>query len=90
MGRVVSRTPKPNDGVYRGRTLVGGIAAGPVISLDEPLSFWGGMDAATVKQILGQSPIREFHVGRGVRQPATVDGEVVAARVKEWLRYLET
>lgn len=30
-----------------GRTLVAGEAAGPVLVLDEPLSFWGGMDPAT-------------------------------------------
>src|SRR5689334_1914172 len=38
----------------------------------------GGMDAATVKAIRRQTPIHEFHIGRGVRQPATVDGAVDA------------
>jgi predicted aconitase with swiveling domain len=28
-------------------TLVPGAAAGPVLKLDEPLSFWGGLDPAT-------------------------------------------
>jgi copper homeostasis protein len=49
----------------------------------------GGMDVATVKAIRRQTGIREFHVGRGVRWPATVDGAVDAARVKEWLGYLD-
>jgi copper homeostasis protein len=49
----------------------------------------GGMDAATVRAIRRQTPIREFHAGRGVRRPATVEGAVDAARVKEWLGYLE-
>jgi hypothetical protein len=30
-----------------GETLVEGQAAGPVVALAEPLSFWGGFDAAT-------------------------------------------
>jgi uncharacterized protein len=28
-------------------TLVSGVASGPVLKLDEPLSFWGGLDSAT-------------------------------------------
>jgi len=31
----------------RGRVLILGEAAGPVLRLDEPLSFWGGVDPAT-------------------------------------------
>ncbi|HKP12290.1 MAG TPA: copper homeostasis protein CutC [Blastocatellia bacterium] len=50
----------------------------------------GGMDATTVRAIRRQTPIREFHIGRGVRRPATVDGAVDAALVREWLRRLET
>jgi len=60
-------------------------AAGPEMTI----LAGGGMDAATVKAIRRQTPVREFHVGRGVRRPATVDGAVDAALVKEWLGYLE-
>lgn len=35
------------DGEARGRVLVAGDAAGELLVLDEPLSFWGGVDAAT-------------------------------------------
>ncbi len=28
-------------------TLVPGVATGPILKLDEPLSFWGGLDPAT-------------------------------------------
>ena len=30
-----------------GRSVVGGAASGPVVSLREPLSFWGGFDPET-------------------------------------------
>ena len=33
--------------VFEGRALVAGEAAGPVVALAEPLSFWGGFDAET-------------------------------------------
>jgi predicted aconitase with swiveling domain len=33
--------------VHMGRALAPGIAEGPVVALDAPLSFWGGMNAAT-------------------------------------------
>jgi copper homeostasis protein len=49
----------------------------------------GGMDMATIQAIRRQTGIREFHLGRGVRRPATVDGAVDAARVKKFLGYLE-
>lgn len=49
----------------------------------------GRLDAATVKAIRRQTGVREFHAGRGVRQPPTVDGAVDALRVREWLGYLD-
>jgi copper homeostasis protein len=49
----------------------------------------GGMDRPTVQAIRRQTCIREFHIGRGVRRPATIDGAVDAALVREWLSYLE-
>jgi uncharacterized protein len=33
--------------VFDALTLVPGAASGPVLKLDEPLSFWGGLDSAT-------------------------------------------
>ncbi|HEX6130994.1 MAG TPA: DUF126 domain-containing protein, partial [Actinomycetota bacterium] len=42
----------------RGRALVAGEAEGPVLALDEPLSFWGGLDAATGKVVDPHHPQR--------------------------------
>lgn len=39
-----------------GVTLVAGAADGPVLALAEPLSFWGGFDAATGKVIDRRHP----------------------------------
>ncbi|MBV1693008.1 MAG: DUF126 domain-containing protein [Hyphomicrobiales bacterium] len=39
-----------------GVTLVSGVADGPVFALAEPLSFWGGFDAATGKVIDRRHP----------------------------------
>jgi len=36
-------SPRAFDAV----TLVAGAASGPILKLDEPLSFWGGLDPAT-------------------------------------------
>jgi predicted aconitase with swiveling domain len=40
-------------------TLVPGAAAGPILKLDEPLSFWGGLDPAT------GAIIDRFHAQKG-------------------------
>ena len=42
-------------------TLVSGAAAGPILRLDEPLSFWGGLDPAT------GAIIDRWHPQRGAR-----------------------
>lgn len=38
------------------RVLVGGIASGPVLVLDEPLSFWGGLDPESGRVIDRRHP----------------------------------
>jgi predicted aconitase with swiveling domain len=38
---------KRSGRVFEGRALVGGIARGVALVLDEPLSFWGGVDPAS-------------------------------------------
>ena len=42
-------------------TLVPGAASGPILRLDEPLSFWGGLDPAT------GAIIDRLHPQRGAR-----------------------
>ena len=45
-----------NDGELRGGVLVAGSGAGPVLRLEEPLSFWGGVDPATGRIIDRRHP----------------------------------
>jgi copper homeostasis protein len=42
----------------------------------------GGMDAATIKALREQTPLREFHVGTAVRAGQSLHGPVEAARVR--------
>lgn len=51
-------------------TLVSGAASGPILKLDEPLSFWGGLDPAT------GTIIDRFHPQKG----ESVAGRVVMMR----------
>ena len=45
-----------SGGELRGRVLVGGVGAGPVLRLEAPLSFWGGVDPATGRIIDRRHP----------------------------------
>jgi copper homeostasis protein CutC len=45
----------------------------------------GGVDASVIKAIRATTNLAEFHVGRAARVPATVNGSVQSARVKELL-----
>jgi len=45
-----------SGGELRGRVLVGGVGAGPVLRLEEPLSFWGGVDPSTGRIIDRRHP----------------------------------
>jgi predicted aconitase with swiveling domain len=49
---------KTEAGHYEGRTLVPGTGSGPVLALQEPLSFWGGYDAASGRIIEQRHPQR--------------------------------
>ncbi len=42
----------------------------------------GGIDQQTIRMICHATVIREFHVGRAAREPASAQGEVRATRVK--------
>src|SRR5262245_44439625 len=70
------------------RTLVAGIARGEVLVLDEPLSFWGGIDPATGAVIDVRHPQRGANVagrvlvmpsGRGSSSSSSVLAECVRA-----------
>ncbi len=71
-----------------GRILVEGAATGPALVLDEPLSFWGGLDPATGEIVEANHPQRGSVVtgtilvmpsGRGSSSSATVLAEAIRA-----------
>lgn len=71
-----------------GRILVEGNATGPALVLDEPLSFWGGLDPATGEIVEADHPQRGSVVtgailvlpsGRGSSSSATVLAEAIRA-----------
>ena len=68
------------------RVLVAGHASGPVLVLDEPLSFWGGMDPHTGAIIDARHPQRKrvltgavvvMPVGRGSSSSSSVLAEAI-------------
>lgn len=72
----------------RGRVLVAGEAEGPVLALDEPLSFWGGLDAATGEVVDPHHPQRGraaagtvlvMPSGRGSSSSSSVLAEAIRA-----------
>ena len=71
-----------------GRILVEGHATGPALVLDEPFSFWGGLDPATGEIVEANHPQRGSVVtgtilvmpsGRGSSSSATVLAEAIRA-----------
>ena len=48
----------------------------------------GGLDAEVIRSIRESTSVREFHVGRAVRQPRNARGAVSAARVAELVSLL--
>jgi uncharacterized protein len=68
-------------------TLVPGVACGPVLKLDEPLSFWGGLDSATGTIIDRLHPQRGASVaGRILMMPGGRGSSSGSATLAEALR----
>jgi uncharacterized protein len=68
-------------------TLVPGAASGPVLKLDEPLSFWGGLDSATGTIIDRLHPQRGASVaGRMLMMPGGRGSSSGSATLAETLR----
>src|SRR5687767_11114614 len=72
----------------RARTLVAGEASGAALVLDEPLSFWGGVDPATGDIVDVHHPQRDANVagrvlvmpsGRGSSSSSSVLAEAIRA-----------
>jgi uncharacterized protein len=73
---------------FRGRTLAPGRARGQVLVLDEPLSFWGGMDPATGQVVDRHHPqagaslagrVVAMRSGRGSSSSSSVLAEAIRA-----------
>lgn len=58
----------------RGRVLAGGVAEGPALRLDEPLSLWGGVDPGSGEIIDARHPQRGISVSGRVLVMASVRG----------------
>jgi predicted aconitase with swiveling domain len=68
-------------------TLLPGVASGPVLKLDEPLSFWGGLDSATGTIIDRLHPQRGASVaGRILMMPGGRGSSSGSATLAEALR----
>jgi predicted aconitase with swiveling domain len=68
-------------------TLVSGAASGPLLKLDEPLSFWGGLDPATGVIIDRHHPQRGASVaGRVLMMPGGRGSSSGSATLAEALR----
>jgi len=73
--------------VFGAVTLVPGAASGPVLKLDEPLSFWGGLDPATGAIIDRLHPQRGASVaGRILMLPGGRGSSSGSATLAEALR----
>ena len=71
----------------RGRVLVPGRAAGPVLALAEPLSFWGGVDPATGRIIEARHPDHGRSVaGHVLAMPAVRGSSSSSSILAELLR----
>ncbi len=78
--------PGPMTELAVERTLVAGPAAGPALVLDEPLSFWGGLDAETGRITDAHHPqvgesitgtVLVMSVGRGSSSASSVLAEAI-------------
>ena len=68
-------------------TLVSGTARGATLKLDEPLSFWGGLDPATGRIIDRRHPQRSASVqGRVMMMPAGRGSSSGSAALAEAIR----
>ncbi|MDJ0948969.1 MAG: DUF126 domain-containing protein [Alphaproteobacteria bacterium] len=71
----------------RGRVLVAGDAAGPLLRLTEPISFWGGVDPATGRITDPRHPQHDAEIaGRVLAIPATIGSSSSSAIILELMR----
>jgi len=76
-----------NARTFHAIALVPGAASGPILRLDEPLSFWGGLDSATGTIIDRLHPQRGANVaGRILMMPCGRGSSSGSATLAEALR----
>jgi predicted aconitase with swiveling domain len=76
-----------NARVFDAVTLVPGAASGPILRLDEPLSFWGGLDSATGTIVDRLHPQRSANIaGRVVMMPGGRGSSSGSATLAEAVR----
>jgi predicted aconitase with swiveling domain len=75
------------EGSIRGGRLVEGIGSGTLLRLDEPLSFWGGVDPATGRITQVRHPqCGESVAGRMLALPGTIGSSSSSAVMLELIR----
>lgn len=73
--------------MIRGRVLIEGRAAGPILRLARPIGFWGGIDAATGRIIDVRHPDRGAAIaGTVLALPATIGSSSSSAVMLELIR----
>ena len=71
----------------RGEAVIGGRASGPVLHADEPLSFWGGYDAASGRITDTHHPLAgKTAAGHALVIPATRGSSTTTAVLLEAIR----
>lgn len=92
---MVATSPDPDPGGpvlpagarLEGRAIVAGTAAGPVLYADQPLSFWGGYDAASGRITDTHHPLAgAAAAGKALALPATRGSSTTTAVLLEAIR----
>lgn len=83
----VSKSPDPGSAQLDGQVIVAGSASGSVLHATQPLSFWGGYDAASGRITDTHHPLAgETAAGKALVLPATRGSSTTTAVLLEAIR----